>query len=101
MIEFGPDVSSNSLKNQRVLHELRGKFLRQIWIISVFIILFQFTSFIVFFRSLGNGVYQLNYVNSPDKYQVYCHMTEINGCEGKAWTLVMKMDGAKVKNIAR
>jgi hypothetical protein len=47
-------------------------------------------------RSLSNGVYQLNYRDSPGKYQVYCHMTEINGCEGKGWTLVMKMDGNKV-----
>ena len=51
-------------------------------------------------RALGNGVYQLKYRDSPDKYQVHCHMSEIDGCEGKGWTLVMKMDGTKVKNQA-
>ena len=32
------------------------------------------------------------------KVQVYCHMTEIPGCGKGGWTLVMKIDGAKVKN---
>ena len=53
---------------------------------------------ILLFRSLTNGVYRLKYKDSPDEYQVYCHMSEIGGCEGKGWTLVMKMDGTKVKN---
>jgi hypothetical protein len=48
------------------------------------------------FRTSDNGVYQLNYRVSPGKYQVYCHMTEIDGCEGKGWTLVMKMNGTNV-----
>ena len=52
---------------------------------------------ILFFRSSGNGVYQLKYRDLPGEYDVYCHMTEIDGCEGKGWTLVMKMDGTKVK----
>ena len=45
-------------------------------------------------RSLGNGVYNLG--NSPEQYQVYCHMTEIPGCGNGGWTLVMKIDGTKV-----
>ena len=46
-------------------------------------------------RSLGNGVYQLNYRDLPGEYEVYCHMTEIDGCEEEGWTLVMKIDGTQ------
>jgi len=31
------------------------------------------------------------------KVQVYCHMTEIPGCGKGGWTLVMKINGTKVK----
>ena len=49
------------------------------------------------FRSLGNGIYQLRNYDLLEEYQVYCHMTEISGCGSGGWTLVMKIDGNKVK----
>ena len=52
------------------------------------------------FRSVGNGVYQLRNIDFlKEEYQVYCHMTEISGCGSEGWTLVMKIDGNKVKII--
>ena len=50
-------------------------------------------------RSLSNGAYQLRSNDSLEEYQVYCHMTEISGCGSGGWTLVMKIDGNKVKII--
>ncbi|CAB4020141.1 Hypothetical predicted protein [Paramuricea clavata] len=57
----------------------------------------EFSSFVVSinkFRSLPNGVHtmQLNISSSP--YKVYCHMTDIPGCGGGGWTLVMKVNGS-------
>ena len=54
---------------------------------------------IVLFSSLSNGVYQLRNYDLLEEYQVYCHMTEISGCGSGGWTLVMKIDGSKVKII--
>ena len=52
------------------------------------------------FRSVGNGVYQLRNIDFlKEGYQAYCHMTEISGCGSGGWTLVMKIDGSKVKII--
>ena len=48
------------------------------------------------FSSLSNGVYKLR-KGSLGEYEVYCHMTEISGCGLGGWTLVMKIDGNKVK----
>ena len=31
--------------------------------------------------------------------RTYCHMENIQGCGGGGWTLVMKIDGAKVSFI--
>ena len=53
----------------------------------------------VLFSSLSNGVYQLRNYDLLEEYQVYCHMTEISGCGSGGWTLVMKIDGNKVKII--
>ena len=50
-------------------------------------------------RSLSNGVYQLRNYDFLEEYKVYCHMTEIPGCGSGGWTLVMKIDGTKVKII--
>ena len=52
-----------------------------------------------FVRSLSNGVYQLRNYDLLEEYHVYCHMTEISGCGPGGWTLVMKIDGSKVKMI--
>jgi hypothetical protein len=38
---------------------------------------------------------QLNIYSSP--YKVYCHMTDIPGCGGGGWTLVMKVNGNMVR----
>ena len=54
---------------------------------------------IVLFSSLSNGIYQLRNYDLLEEYQVYCHMTEISGCGSGGWTLVMKIDGNKVKII--
>ena len=55
---------------------------------------------IVLFSSLSNGVYQLRNIDFlKEEYQAYCHMTEISGCGSGGWTLVMKIDGSKVKII--
>ena len=52
------------------------------------------------FRSVGNGVYQLRNIDFfKEEYQAYCHMTEMSGCGSGGWTLVMKIDGSKVKII--
>ena len=55
-------------------------------------------SFVILFRSLTSGTYTLQNNITLEKYEVYCHMAEISGCGKGAWTLVMKMDGSKVKN---
>ena len=49
------------------------------------------------FSSLSNGVYKLRNYDLLEEYQVYCHMTEISGCGSEGWTLVMNIDGTKVK----
>ena len=46
----------------------------------------------MFFSPLPNGVYKL-LDTSLEEYPVYCHMTEIDGCGGGGWALVMKIDG--------
>ena len=48
-------------------------------------------------RSLPNGFYimQLNISSSP--YKVYYHTTDIPGCGGGGWTLVMKVNGDMVR----
>ena len=43
----------------------------------------------------SNKAYELN-VDS-NEVQVYCHMTNINGCGSGGWTLAMKIDGSKVQ----
>ncbi|XP_028396193.1 uncharacterized protein LOC114520167 [Dendronephthya gigantea] len=45
--------------------------------------------------SLPDGVYTLQKNQSSPPYKVYCHMTDIPGCGGGGWTLVMKLDGKK------
>ena len=46
-----------------------------------------------------DGVYTLQDPSTPEKFQAYCHMTEIPGCGQGGWTLVMKVDGRKVMLI--
>ena len=48
-------------------------------------------------RSAGNKAYSLK--TRGGKIPVYCHMTRngIGKCGGGGWTLVMKIDGHKVK----
>ncbi len=48
-------------------------------------------------RSLSSGIYKLRTNDSSEQYEVYCHMTNISGCGQGGWTLVMKMDGSKVR----
>ena len=45
-------------------------------------------------RSEGNKAYILQ--TGSVKVPVYCHMTNLGACGGGGWTLVMKIDGAKV-----
>jgi hypothetical protein len=51
----------------------------------------------VTFRNSTNGVYNLKSISTGEYYDVYCHMTDIGTCGGGGWTLVMKLDGNKVK----
>ncbi|XP_022777664.1 uncharacterized skeletal organic matrix protein 5-like, partial [Stylophora pistillata] len=44
-------------------------------------------------RSKENGAYQL--LVDHGKLNVYCHMTNLDGCGDGGWTMVMKMDGNK------
>ena len=45
-------------------------------------------------RANSNGVYELE---ASGKVPVYCHMASLNGCGSGGWTLVMKIDGSKVR----
>ena len=47
--------------------------------------------------SLNDGVYRLRNNDSLEEYQVYCHMSDIPGTGPGGWTLVMKINGNKVK----
>lgn len=50
--------------------------------------------------SLGNGVYNLRTAVSSGttgQYPVYCHMEKLGDCDVGGWTLVLKMDGDKVR----
>ncbi len=51
-------------------------------------------------RSQGNRAYLLQM--DSGKVPVFCHMTRhgLGACGGGGWTLVMKIDGAKVKHDA-
>ena len=51
-----------------------------------------------FFRFSGSksGAYYLK-TKEPKAALTYCHMEEISGCGGGGWTLVMKINGAKVE----
>ena len=53
-----------------------------------------------FFRFSGSksGAYYLK-TKEPKAALTYCHMEEISGCGGGGWTLVMKIDGAKVEKV--
>lgn len=53
-----------------------------------------------FFRFSGSksGAYYLK-TKEPQAALTYCHMVEISGCGGGGWTLVMKIDGAKVEKV--
>ena len=47
--------------------------------------------------SAGNKAYPLK-LGSPLELDVYCHMTsDLVACGGGGWTLVMKIDGNKLK----
>ena len=61
------------------------------YILSRFI-LFIFISY--FSRVKKDKAYSI--VMDSREVQVYCHMTDIPGCNGGGWTLVMKLDGSKV-----
>ncbi|CAB4029450.1 Hypothetical predicted protein, partial [Paramuricea clavata] len=44
-------------------------------------------------RNNGNGVYQIS-VGNNKFIDVYCQMTNVSGCKGGGWTMVMKIDGS-------
>ena len=52
------------------------------------------------FSSASDGVYYLKLNESSEIYPVYCHMSNLSAkCGGGGWTLVMKLDGDKVKHV--
>ena len=61
----------------------------------------EFTSVnIILFSSAPNGVYYLKSSDDSGLYPVYCHMSSLSAqCGGGGWTLVMKLDRDKVKNV--
>ena len=64
----------------------------------LFFFFLHFTDLLsVHVRSAGNKAYSLK--TRGGKIPVYCHMTRngIGKCGGGGWTLVMKIDGHKVK----
>ena len=59
--------------------------------------LFSEKSFLKFLRSEGNKAYPLTMGSTT--IPVYCHVTDDLGpCGGGGWTLVMKIDGSKVRD---
>lgn len=50
--------------------------------------------FILFSRPKENKEYALHVGN--EQVSIFCHLTDIPGCGGGGWTLVMKTDGSKV-----
>ena len=56
--------------------------------------------FTIFNSSLTSGIYKLRNNISLEQYDVYCHMTELSGCGQGPWTLVLKVNGTKVSDIA-
>ena len=57
--------------------------------------MFHLFHFHFLIRSKGNKAYFLDV--GAKKTPVYCHMTYLNGCGGGGRTLVMKIDGEKVR----
>ncbi len=47
------------------------------------------------YRNSTNGIYNLKSSSTGENYDVYCHMTDIPGCGGGGWALVMKLDGIR------
>ena len=59
--------------------------------------LFSEKSFLKFLRSEGNKAYLLTMGSTT--IPVYCHVSDDLGpCGGGGWTLVMKIDGSKVRD---
>jgi hypothetical protein len=54
---------------------------------------------VLLFSSLTSGNYTLQNQDSRENYDVYCHMATRSGCGQGGWTLVMKVDGKKVKRV--
>ena len=48
-------------------------------------------------RNSTDGIYRLKSNASDEYYDVYCHMTDIEICGKRGWTLIMKLDGNKVR----
>ena len=47
---------------------------------------------------MGNGVYNLQLNEKSEIYKAYCQMSGLSqDCIGGGWTLVMKINGYKVK----
>ena len=57
---------------------------------AVFQFLFYFIN-----RESKSAAYFLK-IEDGEVARTYCHMESIQGCGGGGWTLVMKIDGAKV-----
>ncbi len=55
----------------------------------------------MFYRDVPNGDYVLSQTRGTKVARTYCQMTSLEGCAGGGWTMVMKIDGSKVKDNLR
>ena len=51
------------------------------------------------FRDAPDGVYNILENGKISATKTYCQMTSLPGCVGGGWTLVMKIDGNKVRSL--
>ena len=51
------------------------------------------------FSPLTDGVYEIQLSETSEKYNAYCHMSELDQCTGGGWTLIMKIDGNKASGL--
>ena len=52
------------------------------------------------FSAAQNGVYKIITETASGYTNVYCQMTLLTGCSGGGWTMVIKINGAKVRGLS-
>ena len=86
-----PDISYyNFLKKTSLPYQIN------IVIVIKFDCTSRYVIFYLHYSNKGSGVYHIIAGNNQHT-SVYCQMSSISGCYGGGWTLVMKIDGSKVR----